>query len=122
MNARSTLGQTAPLIIELWYEEMPDLGEPLLLEALRSPWPATESQLESIVVPQGEPPSPQLTIPSSLPPQPPCATLLISRPEYPTIPVAIERAREAVGIDGQGENSSEFGRKRRGIDAGINHW
>ena len=62
MNAGSTPGQTAPLIIELWYEEMPDLGEPLLLEALRSPWPATESQLESIVVPHGEPPSPLLTV------------------------------------------------------------
>ena len=55
-------GPTAPLIVELWYEELPDLGDPLLLQALRSRWPATELQLESIVVPHGGPPAPLLTV------------------------------------------------------------
>ena len=62
MNGRSTLSQTAPLVVELWYQELPDLGDPRLLEALRSQWPATEHQLESIVVPHGEPPAPLLTL------------------------------------------------------------
>ena len=62
MNSGSIPGQTAPLIVELWYEELPDLGDPLLLQALRSRWPATELQLESIVVPHGEPPAPLLTV------------------------------------------------------------
>ena len=57
-----TLGQTAPLVVELWYAEAPDLGDPRLLQALRSQWPATELQLESIVVPHGDPPSPLLTV------------------------------------------------------------
>ena len=62
MNGRSTHGQTAPLVVELWYQELLDLGDPRLLEALRSQWPATEHQLESIVVPHGEPPAPLLTL------------------------------------------------------------
>jgi hypothetical protein len=62
VNGGSIPGQTAPLIVELWYEELPDLGDPLLLQALRSRWPATELQLESIVVPHDEPPAPLLTV------------------------------------------------------------
>jgi hypothetical protein len=62
VNGGSTLGQTPPLLVELWYEEPPDLGDPRLLEALRSQWPATELQLESIVVPHDEPPPPLLTV------------------------------------------------------------
>jgi Domain of unknown function (DUF4261) len=56
------LGQTAPLVVELWYAEAPDLGDPRLLQALRSQWPATELQLGSIVVPHGDPASPLLTV------------------------------------------------------------
>ena len=56
------LGQTAPLVVELWYADVPDLGDPRLLQALRSRWQATEIQLESIVVPHGDPPSPLLTV------------------------------------------------------------
>ena len=58
-----TLRDTAtPLVVELWYAEAPDLGDPVLLQALRSRWPATELQLESIVVPHGDSPSPLLTV------------------------------------------------------------
>jgi hypothetical protein len=58
-----TLKETAtPLVVELWYAEAPDLGDPSLLQALRSHWPATELQMESIVVPHGDPPSPLLTV------------------------------------------------------------
>jgi hypothetical protein len=57
-----TRGQTAQLVVELWYPEAPDLGDPRLLQALRSQWQATELQLESIVVPHGDPPSPLLTV------------------------------------------------------------
>ena len=60
MNGDNTLGQAAPLVVELWYEETPDLGDSRLLEALRSQWPATELQLESIVVPHDELRSPPL--------------------------------------------------------------
>jgi Domain of unknown function (DUF4261) len=56
------LSQTAPLVVELWYAEAPDLGDPRLVRALRSQWPTTELQLESIVVPHGDPPSPLLTV------------------------------------------------------------
>ncbi|HJY44103.1 MAG TPA: hypothetical protein VJ301_05745, partial [Propionibacteriaceae bacterium] len=62
MNGGSAPGHTVPLVVELWYEETPDLDDPRLLEALRSQWPATELQLESIVVPHDEPPSPLLTV------------------------------------------------------------
>lgn len=61
MNS-GTRSQTAPLVVELWYAEAPDLGDPRLLQALRSQWPTTELQLESIVVPHGDPPSPLLTV------------------------------------------------------------
>jgi hypothetical protein len=54
--------QTAPLVVELWYPETRDLIDPGLVQALRSQWPATELQLESIVVPHGRPPSPLLTV------------------------------------------------------------
>jgi Domain of unknown function (DUF4261) len=58
-----TLKEKAPpLVVELWYAEAPDLGDPWLLQALRSQWPATELQMESIVVPHGDPPSPLLTV------------------------------------------------------------
>ncbi len=60
--SNGTLGQTAPLVVELWYAEAPDLGDSRLLQALRPHWPATELQLESIVVPHGDPPSPLLTV------------------------------------------------------------
>jgi Domain of unknown function (DUF4261) len=57
-----TLSQTAPLVVELWYADEPDLRDPRILRALRSQWPTTEQQLESIVVPHGDPPSPLLTV------------------------------------------------------------
>jgi hypothetical protein len=58
-----TLRETAtPLVVELWYAEAPDLGDPVLVEVLRSQWPATEHQMESIVVPHGDSPSPLLTV------------------------------------------------------------
>jgi hypothetical protein len=57
-----TPSQTAPLVVELWYAEAPDLGDSRLLQALRPQWPATELQLESIVVPHGDTPSPLLTV------------------------------------------------------------
>jgi hypothetical protein len=58
-----TLRETAtPLIVELWYAEPPDLGDPVLLQALRSSWPASELQMESIVVPHGDSASPLLTV------------------------------------------------------------
>ncbi len=57
-----TRSQTAPLVVELWYAEAPDLGDPRLIQDLRSQWPATQLQLESIVVPHGDPPSPLLTV------------------------------------------------------------
>jgi Domain of unknown function (DUF4261) len=57
-----TRSQTGPLVVELWYAEAPDLGDPRLIQGLRSQWPATELQLESIVVPHGDPPSPLLTV------------------------------------------------------------
>lgn len=57
-----TLSQTAPLVVELWYADAPDLDDPRLLRALRSQWSTTELQLESIIVPHGDPPSPLLTV------------------------------------------------------------
>jgi hypothetical protein len=50
------------LVIELWYVEAPDLTDPDTLQALRSRWPATELQMESIIVPHGDAPSPLLTV------------------------------------------------------------
>jgi hypothetical protein len=57
-----TRSQTASLVVELWYAEAPDLGDSRLIQDLRSQWPATQLQLESIVVPHGDPPSPLLTV------------------------------------------------------------
>ena len=54
--------RTDPMVVELWYAEAPDLSDPQLLQGLRSQWPTTELQLESIVVPHGDPPSPLLTV------------------------------------------------------------
>jgi len=51
-----------PLVVELWCAEAPELGDPRLLQALRLQWPATELQMESIVVPHGDPASPLLTV------------------------------------------------------------
>ena len=51
-----------PLVVELWYAEAPDLGDPRLLQALRLQWPATELQMESLVVPHGDPSSLLLTV------------------------------------------------------------
>ena len=54
--------RTDQMVVELWYAEAPDLSDPQLLQGLRSQWPTTELQLESIVVPHGDPPSPLLTV------------------------------------------------------------
>jgi Domain of unknown function (DUF4261) len=51
-----------PLVVELWYTEAPDLGDPWLLEELRSESPGTQLQLESVVVPHGDEASPLLTL------------------------------------------------------------
>jgi Domain of unknown function (DUF4261) len=51
-----------PLVVELWYAEAPDLGDPATLQVLRSRWPATELQTESIIVPHDDSPSPLLTV------------------------------------------------------------
>ena len=60
MSSGTLKAESDPLVVELWYAEAPDLGDPWLLQALRSQWPATELQMESIVVPHGDPPSPLL--------------------------------------------------------------
>ena len=62
MSSGTLKEKATPLVVELWYAEAPDLGDPWLLQALRSQWPATELQMESIVVPHGDPPSPLLTV------------------------------------------------------------
>jgi hypothetical protein len=51
-----------PLVVELWYAEPPDLGDPWLLDALRSLSPSTQMQMESIIVPHGNQPSALLTV------------------------------------------------------------
>src|SRR5215204_1279129 len=51
-----------PLVVELWYAEAPDLGDPVTLQVLRSRWPATELQMESIIVPHDDSPAPLLTV------------------------------------------------------------
>ena len=51
-----------PLVVELWYAEAPELGDPGTLQVLRSRWPATELQMESIIVPHSDSPSPLLTV------------------------------------------------------------
>ena len=43
-----------PLVVELWYAEAPDLGDPRLLDALRSLSPAAQLQMDSVVVPHSE--------------------------------------------------------------------
>jgi len=50
------------LVVELWYTDVPDLGDSELLEALRSLSPATQAQTESLVVPHGDEPMPLLTL------------------------------------------------------------
>jgi hypothetical protein len=51
-----------PLVVELWYAEAPDLRDPRLLDALRSLSPATQLQMDSVVVPHSEGPAPLLTV------------------------------------------------------------
>ena len=51
-----------PLVVELWYAEAPDLGDPRLLDALRSLSPAAQLQMDSVVVPHSEGPAPLLTV------------------------------------------------------------
>jgi hypothetical protein len=53
---------STPLAVELWYAESPDLGDPRLLEALRSLSPSAEPQLDSITVPHAEGIPPLLTV------------------------------------------------------------
>ncbi|HET8914861.1 MAG TPA: DUF4261 domain-containing protein, partial [Propionibacteriaceae bacterium] len=51
-----------PLVVELWYAEAPELDDPATLQVLRSRWPTAELQLESIIVPHDDAPSPLLTV------------------------------------------------------------
>jgi Domain of unknown function (DUF4261) len=52
-----------PLVVELWYAaEAPDLGDPRLLQALRTLSPDAEPQMESVVVPYGDGSAPLLTV------------------------------------------------------------
>jgi Domain of unknown function (DUF4261) len=51
-----------PLVVELWYVDTPDLGDPWLLDGLRSLSPSTQLQMESIIMPHGDDPSPLLTV------------------------------------------------------------
>jgi hypothetical protein len=52
-----------PLVVELWYAgEAPDLGDPRLLQALRTLSPDAEPQVESVVVPHGDGSAPLLTV------------------------------------------------------------
>jgi Domain of unknown function (DUF4261) len=52
-----------PLVVELWYaEDAPDLGDPELVQALRTMSPDTEPQMESVVVPHGNGSAPLLTL------------------------------------------------------------
>ena len=62
MSSGTPKETVTPLVVELWCTEAPELGDPRLLQALRLQWPATELQMESIVVPHGDPPSPLLTV------------------------------------------------------------
>ena len=62
MSSGTPKETVTPLVVELWYAEAPELGDPRLLQALRLQWPATELQMESIAVPHGDPPSPLLTV------------------------------------------------------------
>jgi hypothetical protein len=52
-----------PLVVELWYaENAPDLGDPELLQGLRSLSAETQPQRESVVVPHGNGSAPLLTV------------------------------------------------------------
>jgi hypothetical protein len=52
-----------PLVVELWYaEDAPDLGDPELVQALRTMSPDTVPQMESVVVPHGNGSAPLLTL------------------------------------------------------------
>ena len=62
MSSGTPKETVTPLVVELWCAEAPELGDPRLLQALRLQWPATELQMESIVVPHGDPASPLLTV------------------------------------------------------------
>ena len=62
MSSGTPKETVTPLVVELWCTEAPELGDPRLLQALRLQWPATELQMESIVVPHGDPASPLLTV------------------------------------------------------------
>lgn len=58
-----TESTSTPLVVELWYaDEVPDLGDPGLLQALRMLSPDTEPQMESLVVPYGDGSAPLLTV------------------------------------------------------------
>jgi hypothetical protein len=58
-----TEATSLPLVVELWYAgEAPDLGDPRLLQALRTLSPDAEPQMESIVVPHGDGSAPLLNV------------------------------------------------------------
>jgi Domain of unknown function (DUF4261) len=58
-----TEATSIPLVVELWYAgEAPDLGDPRLLQALRTLSPDAEPQMESVVVPHGDSSAPLLTV------------------------------------------------------------
>jgi len=61
-GAVSSALKETPLVIELWYAEPPDLGDPVVLQALRSLSPATEPQADSVIVPHGNGHSSLLTV------------------------------------------------------------
>ena len=62
MSSGSLREDATRLVVELWYAEAPDLSDPATLQSLRSRWPATELQMESIIVPHDDSPSPLLTV------------------------------------------------------------
>ena len=47
------MAESPSLVVELWYAEAPDLGDPRLLDDLRVIAPAAERQAASLVVPHG---------------------------------------------------------------------
>src|SRR6187549_2203166 len=51
-----------PLVVELWYAEAPDLGDTSLLDEMRALLPGAELQMDSLVAPHGEGPTPLLTV------------------------------------------------------------
>jgi Domain of unknown function (DUF4261) len=56
------MAESFPLVVELWYAEAPDLGDPWLLDALRSESPGTQLHAESLVVPHDDALSPLVTV------------------------------------------------------------